>query len=213
MVKFSKSAIRALFAATLFLGAAPTPAHAQCGLIAAGAGSIVGNDQQTRFLAFWVADFHGVVRGESWGYEPATYAYVRMDITSYMYLGNDLAVAGPVTASVNAPPAFLIGATAFMVFHDNGRGRNAGDSITGTSVVPPSYGNLTIQQVIALIGSGPPPQAFLPLLSGGITKVKELQAASRTARDHPSDPPPANPPRRISPKARLTGHPSSRRMR
>jgi len=87
---------------------------------------------------------------------------VDFEVTSYMFLGDMVCLAGPVTAAVNAPPAYSLGATVVFCIEDNGDGgSSAPDTVAGT-VGPPG---LTIQQIIALIGP-PPPQAFQPIAAG-----------------------------------------------
>jgi hypothetical protein len=73
-------------------------------------------------------------------------------------------VAGTVTRSISMPPQFAVGSTTFFCVRDN---RGAPDQFAGLGTVPPQFGNLTIQQIVALIGT-PPPQAFSSQLTGFI---------------------------------------------
>jgi hypothetical protein len=151
--------------ATACLFGALAPANAQTTLIGAGAGAYVAQNQQTHLFAFTVSQrANGTVKGHILVLEPATQGLVRVDVTSWVYVGNTLAAAGTVTMSINAPAMFAVGNTAFFAVNSN---TGAPDQFAGLGNVPPQFGSLTIQQIIALIGP-PPPQNFAPLLFGCI---------------------------------------------
>lgn len=152
-----------LAAASLF--AVALPAFAQATHVARGSGAVVANNGALQQLAFNLIVLpDGRIRGHVNVIEPASGGIVKVEITSMMFIGDDLFVAGPVTAAIHAPPAFSVGATAFFGFQDN---LGAPDALV-RGVVPVAFGNLSIQEIIAFIGP-PPPQAWLPLVSGDIT--------------------------------------------
>lgn len=162
-----RALVRGALVAVLFLGAAP-PGHAQRGPVASGGGAFVAPNQQDHLFGFSVFEVPGgSVRGRCSVIEPASSGVVAFDVTSAVQVGNVLLMAGPITSTFNAPPQFVVGATAFLAVEDNGDGSSMPDGITGTGVVPPFLGSLTAQEILALIGP-PPPQAFSPLYAGGI---------------------------------------------
>lgn len=163
----SKTAIHAALAAAFTFGAAAS-GHAQASPVAAGGGEFLAQNGEDHLFAFHVVELpDGKVTGRAGVYEPVTQGFVHMEISSYMYIGDWVGVAGPITMAVNAPPQFAVGATAFFVVSDNGAGLSAPDAFAGLGAVPPMFGNLTIQQIVGLIGP-PPPAAFSPLLAGDI---------------------------------------------
>lgn len=159
-----------LFAAisAAFLLAAASPSHAQvspASPIARGHGTYLGQNQALKELTFSVNQLpFGQVGGHAIIREPSTSSFFHMNVTSMMFLGDALAVAGPITMQVGSP--FPVGATAFFVVNDNGDGTVVPDDFA-LGVAPLSFGHLTIQQIIGLVGP-PPPQAFAPILTGGI---------------------------------------------
>ncbi len=162
-----KTAFRALLATAMCFAAAAT-ASAQS-IVARGAGVYVGNNQNTRIFSLCVRELpNGSAQGYSFGYEPSTNSYVLVQVTSLFRVNGAVVYAGPIVATENAPPEYVVGAQTFQAVVDNGNGWGpTPDGITGTSVVPAFLGNLTAEQIIALIGP-PPPVAFLPLLAGNI---------------------------------------------
>lgn len=151
--------------AVFMLGAA-APLAAQVTPLGCG-GGIVLQDSVYRVYAFSCVQLpNGSVTGHLVSQEPSTRSFLHVHISSAMHIGGMLAVAGEITAAVNTPPRFSVGQTMFVVFVDNGRGCQVPDQLA-SGVVPPFLGNLTIQQIIALIGP-PPAVAFSPFVAGGI---------------------------------------------
>ena len=152
----------ALLVSALFLAAAPATAQR----LGAGAGSFLSADQQVHVFACSISQWpNGDVHGFALVLEPATQGLVLVNCTSAMQFGNSLGVAGNVVLSLNAPPFLQVGSPTFFFLQDNG---SAGpDAFAGLGGVPPQLGNLTIQQIVALIGT-PPPSALAPLLTGNI---------------------------------------------
>lgn len=161
----TKSTVFLSLLTALALGAAE-PLAAQATPLGAG-GGIVLQDGATRVYAFNSVQLpDGSVTGHLTSHEPASQSFVNVDISSAMHIGSWLAVAGEVTAAVNTPPRFVVGQTMFVVFVDNGGSGPVPDQLA-SGLVPPFLGNLTIQQIIALIGP-PPAAAFSPFVSGNI---------------------------------------------
>jgi hypothetical protein len=106
-------------------------------------GSIVGNGISSNTLGGWV----------------------HFDLTSFVFIGDTLLVAGPSTASFNAPPQFVVGGTFFLALKDNGNGGGnpAPDELANGAAPFP----VTAQQILAMFGP-PPPAAFRPALSGNL---------------------------------------------
>lgn len=163
-----RSAIKSLFsalAAALLLGAA-APLTAQAAMLGAG-GGMVQQGPVVRGYGFYCLQLPGgAATGQVVSWEPTSQSHLTMRISSAMHIGPWLAVAGQVTHAVNTPPQLSVGATMFLVFADNGRSGAVPDQLA-SGVVPSFLGNLTIQQIVALIGP-PPAAAFGPFLSGGI---------------------------------------------
>ncbi len=151
-------------AVTILLG----PVSAQGTPLASGGGAYVAQNRETHWFAFTCVRLpDGSIRGHAVFVEPATKAFLQMRITSAMPLDGMLAVAGPITHLVRTPPELALGATFFFVVDDNGAGGPVPDRLA-SGAAPAALGNLTIQQIIALIGP-PPPAALAPLLKGNIT--------------------------------------------
>ena len=164
MQSFRKLTSHLALSAACLLGI-QAPGHAQSTPIGAGAGTFVAQNLQTHVFAFSLLErADGSVKGRWIGIEPATNGIIVVDLTSYMYVGTTLAAAGTITLAINAPPIFPVGGTAFFAVNDN---PGAPDQFAGLGNVPPQFGSLTIQQIIALTGP-PPPQAFAPLLHGNV---------------------------------------------
>ncbi len=95
--------------------------------------------------------------------------WILFDLTSYMFIGDTLYAAGPITEAFNTDdPRRQVGATFFVAIQDNGDGGDgqAMDSFIEGGV-PAVFGPLTIQQIIASIGP-PPPEIFRQGISGNI---------------------------------------------
>ena len=168
MRALSNLVARAAIGLALFVGTT-TLVSAQATPIANGGGSLLTPDGRVQHFAFHVVELpDGSVRGHGVRVEPASNAIVIFEVTSFMFVGNVLAMAGPVTMTRNAPPQFVIGGTVFFGLTDEGYGSAPADASTGLTPLPPFLGNLTIQQIIAMIGSGPPPEALSPLFAGNI---------------------------------------------
>ncbi|HEX6812765.1 MAG TPA: hypothetical protein VF384_14160 [Planctomycetota bacterium] len=86
-------------------------------------------------------------------------------MTSHMRIGESVVFAGEVIADIGNDPNVQIGQTVFTAVNDNGPG--VADDIASLSVVPASFGNPTIQQIVAVIGP-PTAQSFTPVLSGDV---------------------------------------------
>lgn len=160
--------LRRLAACATLLAAFAVPTasiQAQATPIATGHGSFISPSQlEHRFEFSLVALPDGSVQGHAIGFEPATQAFVFIDLDSFMFIGDTLAVAGTITVAINMPPQYPVGGTAFFAVKDNA---GASDTYAGLGSVPPPFGNMSIQQIVGLIGP-PPPQAFTPLLRGDI---------------------------------------------
>lgn len=132
-----------------------------------GGGGLVQQGPSTRAYAFDCVELpNGQITGCLYSANLATQSFLQVDITSAMHIGSWLAVAGEIRMAVNTPPTIGVGQTFAATFIDNGLGGAVPDQLA-TVVVPPQFGNLTIQQLIALIGA-PPLASFSPFVSGGI---------------------------------------------
>ena len=152
-----------LTSATLFAVAAP--GQAQIKPIGSGYG-VVEAPMGTRVVLYSLLELSdGSLSGHGLQYSPADNAWVYFNITSYMFVGDALLMAGPVTKSINSLPGYDVGNTAVLAVHDKGNwfGQPAPDDAAAT-VGPP---NLTIQQIVAIIGP-PPPQAYVPIKAGNL---------------------------------------------
>lgn len=155
--------IVALSTVTLTLAAAP--ASAQAGVVSVGHGSYQS------FTTPEVVPFVFIVReandGSTHGFvivrRPT--AIIMATPTSHMRIGGSLLFAGEVFAILGNDPNIQVGQTAFTAVNDNGRGST--DQIAGFGVIPLTFGNPTIQQIVGLIGP-PTPASFTPLLTGDI---------------------------------------------
>ena len=159
------SALAALSAAALLVPAA-TPATAHGGAVAAGHGTYLAADQTTTLgFTFVVHEAHdGSIQGYALWKGPLSTTL--WEVSSLMHVGEMVLFAGEIVGTTGTPPpGHAVGVTAATAVHDNGPGFM--DDIASISVVPPEFGNPTIQQLVALFGP-PPPQAFRPLLSGNI---------------------------------------------
>lgn len=164
MKLMSRTAVCAALSTAFLLGAA-APGNAQAVPLGSGGGRYVNRQSETNRFAFTAVQLpDGSVTGHVVFHFPATNAMVRMEVTSFMFIGDWLGLAGPVTMAVNTPTP-LVGTTGFLVLSDNGAPGT--DTFTGFSFAPASFGNLTIQQIIGIIGP-PPPSVFFPLIEGNI---------------------------------------------
>lgn len=160
-----KSTMPLSLLAALVLGAA-APLAAQATPLGSG-GGIVLQDGVNRVYAFQCLQLpDGSVTGHLVSQEPVSQSFVHVNISSAMHIGDMLAVAGEITALANTPPRFSVGQTMFLVFDDSGPAGSVPDQLA-SGLVPSFLGNLTIQQIIGLIGP-PPAAAFSPFLHGGI---------------------------------------------
>jgi len=161
-----KATSLATLAVAFLLGTA-SPSDAQASPLLRGHGTYLGQNQVLKQFAFSVNQLPGnQVQGRAINIETASSGFFQMDVTSIMSLGNAVGVAGPITMAVHTPPQFAVGATAFFVVQDNGDGSLVPDAFA-LGVAPLFLGDLTIQEIIQLIGP-PPPQAFAPVLTGDI---------------------------------------------
>jgi hypothetical protein len=95
--------------------------------------------------------------------------WILFDLTSYMFVGDTLFAAGPVTQTYNTAGIFEVGDLFVLAINDNGNGSGSSapdEFIEGAA--PAALGLTTIQEVFALIGP-PPPEFFRQGLSGDLT--------------------------------------------
>jgi hypothetical protein len=160
-----RSVLLAAFSA-LFLLFAPAPAQAQGQFVSAGHGTYLAADQTTvlEFTYVIKVNSNGSAHGFAAWRGPDSLTIWRVD--SATFIDETLAFAGQVVAIFGSPPpGQVVGGSVFTGFRDNGPG--SVDETLSLSVVPPEFGNPTIQEIIALIGA-PPPQAYRPLLTGNV---------------------------------------------
>lgn len=133
--------------------------------IAQGRGSHMGQDMLPKWVAFSVVEMSdGSVAGHGMFIDYIANGFIRFELSSFMFVGDSLGVAGEITAAVNAPPGLAVGMTIFFWVNDNDPDT---DEIASFGFVPPEFGNLTIQEVVALLGP-PPPDFFTPLIAGDL---------------------------------------------
>ena len=152
-LRSTSSAITALSVAFLLFSAA-APTQAQSAFVTGGHGRYVAFNQvdTLRFNFFVAAQAGGAAQGYALWRGPDS--IILWQVTSAMTLGQTVAFAGPVVWTHGSPPpGYVVGAQAFTAVNDNGPG--SADDIASISVLPQSYGNPTIQQIIAI--AGPPP--------------------------------------------------------
>jgi hypothetical protein len=155
------STFAALSAAVLFL--ATTSLYAQAQPLGNGGGKYINNSNNTNHFTFSAVQLpNGSVKGHAIWHSPDLNAMAQVELTSFMYIGEWLAVAGTITKVINVPPEVELGATAFIVFRADGSPAH-----TGFSFAPLAFGELTIQQIIAMLGP-PQPIHFFPIISGTI---------------------------------------------
>jgi hypothetical protein len=80
--------------------------------------------------------------------------WILFDLTSYIFVGDTLYAAGPVTQNHNTPGVWQVGATFFVAINDNDGSADADSFIEGG--VPAEAGPVTIEQILAVIGPAPP---------------------------------------------------------
>jgi len=92
--------------------------------------------------------------------------WIMFDLTSYVYVGDMVLMAGPVTAQKEGTEEspWNIGDTFFVVVED-GETPSMDRFIEGR--VPSEFGPLTAEQILAF-GGPPPPAIFRPALSGNL---------------------------------------------
>lgn len=162
MLAFRTLLLSAALAALTSL-ATTTSVAAQATPLGTGGGAFLAQNGETHWFAFHCVVLpDGSVAGHAAVLEPSTQSLLLMKITSAMLVGDDLAMAGPVAATVGDVP-FQVGQTAFFLVDDD----PAGDRFAGVGAVPPPLGSLTIQQIVGMIGP-PPPAAYAPLLLGNV---------------------------------------------
>lgn len=144
----------------------PTRAHP----IANGQGAYV--DLQTGdpiTFTFSVVELpNGSVQGHGSFFNQGLPGFFLFDPGSYMFMDgslDSLGVAGKITLAVNSPPQLAVGRTIFFFVNDNNPDT---DEIAALGLVPEDLGDLTIQEIVVLIGGWPPPEFFAPLDAGDI---------------------------------------------
>jgi len=161
------SALATLAAA--FLLAAPALAQSQPEALVIGYGTYLSANQQDINNFSYVMRQHGDGSASGFAVWQASGTYMLIELTSSMFVGNAIAMAGQFRVVAGNPPppelGIVVGATAYFAVKDLGAG--SADRTTGLSAVPAQFGNPTIQQIVGF-GGGPPPEAFRPLLSGNI---------------------------------------------
>jgi hypothetical protein len=164
MLRMTKSMLTTVLTTTLLCLAA-APAQAQTGLVSVGAGTYQA------FTAPVIVNFMFLVRETGNGGTQGLAVFrgptgvVFWNVTSHMHIGNAVLFAGEVVLILGTDPNVHVGQTAFTAVIDNGHG--SADEIASLSLVPPQFGNPTIQQIVGLIGP-PTPSSFTPVLSGNI---------------------------------------------
>ena len=105
-------------------------------------------------LTFSIVELpNGSIAGTGKLTNKAEAGWILFDLTSYEFVGATLYVAGPVTQTFSTEGLFSVGDTFFMGVNDNGNGAPgfpADEFIEGR--VPASFGPLTIQQILAIVG-------------------------------------------------------------
>lgn len=148
-------------------GAGPAP-------LAWGRGALYleGGTLLTRFSTQVAALPGGLAQGYWLNQVPSTGAFVLVRVTSAMYINDTngrraLSAAGLVVASQGAASHLSPGRTTFFSIQDDGFYGPLPDRFVGLGLVPRALGNLTIQEIVALIG---PPHAndFTQIVSGDL---------------------------------------------
>lgn len=161
----------ALPALLVLAAARPSPANGVGRApLASGRGAI----STIRYFSLSVADLPGgQVEGYALSHAPSTGSFVFVRVTSATPVRDtagrrSLAAAGLVVASSPDVPDYLWpGRTTFFAIQDGGFDAQLPDRFLGLGNVPQGLGNLTIQQILALIGR-PPAFMFLPILNGDL---------------------------------------------
>jgi hypothetical protein len=91
--------------------------------------------------------------------------WFHFDVTEYMYVGDELAVAGIVTKVFNTPPGFE-GSLTVLIVQDNGSGGATPDKAISATGLPPF---LTLAQILNGPNPPPPPELWFPLAGGNFT--------------------------------------------
>lgn len=88
-------------------------------------------------------------------------AWFRFEVTEYMFIEGELAVAGLITETFNAPPHFL-GSLTVLIIQDNGSSGASADRALSAAGGPPW---LTLAQFLS-ISQLPPPEFWFPVANG-----------------------------------------------
>lgn len=163
---FCRSSALALLSAAVFLFPAAAPAQAETQIVAAGHGTYeaLTSPSILEFTFLVKQTGNGSTQGLAIWHGPNS--YIVWSVTSAMYIDETVLFAGEIVWILGTPPpGYSVGITAFTAVNDNGPGFT--DEIASISVVPPEFGNPTIQAIVAFIGA-PPAAAFRTLLSGNI---------------------------------------------
>jgi hypothetical protein len=141
------------------------PADARAHPIVIGHGKYVDQTQEIFSFVFSVVELpSGSVQGQGAFFDHIGGRFILFELSSFMFVGDSVGMAGEITMAVNSPPQLHVGATIFFFVNDN---RPDTDEFAGLGLVPPEFGSLTIQEIVALIGP-PPPDVFTPLVTGNI---------------------------------------------
>lgn len=141
----------------------PPGGHAQP--IANGQGVYVDQSLEVFSFTFSVVELpDGSVEGHGSFFDHVARRFILFELSSFMFVDGSLGVAGEITMAVNSPPQLAVGSTIFFFVNDNNPDT---DAFAGLGLVPPEFGELTIQEIVGLIGP-PPPDAFTPLVAGDI---------------------------------------------
>ncbi|TDJ65682.1 MAG: hypothetical protein E2O39_17730 [Planctomycetota bacterium] len=148
--------------AASFLSGMASPSYAQTTPIAnghlKGGPSTVGGPDTVLDLTFSLQQLSdGSLVGGGKLTRQSVGAWILFDLDSYMFIGDTLYAAGPVTKTHSIGGVFSVGDTFFIAVNDNGNGANSSDMdefIEG--VVPAAAGPVTIQEILLFLGPAPP---------------------------------------------------------
>jgi len=105
---------------------------------------------------FLVEESDGSVFGSGKLTKKSDGGWILFDLNSYVFVGDTLYAAGPITHTHNSDGTFQVGDTFFMAVEDNGDGGNSTDMDAFLEgVVPAAFGPMTIQEILAILGPAP----------------------------------------------------------
>lgn len=159
-------ALTAALCASFLLGTA-APSHAGATPLAHGSGTPQAPGPDITFTFSMVQLPGGALLGQGMLHNNTDQGWIQFDLTSVMFIGDTVLMAGPITKTFNAPPFAPVGGTVFFGLNDNGNGDGSPvpDSFAHGFVPPFLPPNLTIQQIIGMTGP-PPPEVYNPIGQG-----------------------------------------------